>query len=100
MRTAYWLIHPFLQGRIELLGFGAKTSTSRSVNRTSSGRDAVLSAVRKLPPGVLSVMPALARTSALRPRAINSVVIPARASTPPKVPPIAPAPMITYRWSS
>jgi hypothetical protein len=56
--------------------------------------------VGKVPSGVLSVMPAVAKTSACRPRATNTVGIAARASNTPTVPPIAPAPTITYRWSS
>ena len=45
-------------------------------------------------------VPADARISACLPRATSTAGISARASSAPTVPPIAPAPMITYRWSS
>src|ERR1700722_2295162 len=49
-----------------------------------------------MPSGVLSVKPVVASVSTWRPRATSTAATPARASTPPTVPPIAPAPMMTY----
>ena len=58
-----------------------KTSTSSEVNRTCSAPDTAVTGVWKVPSGVLSVKPAAARISAWRPRATNTVGIPARVST-------------------